>query len=103
MRALWQGLLHLLYPGACHVCDAPLPPDAGPFCPDCRKALTVDPHPQCPRCAGTVGPFAEVADGCTHCRGTSFPFAKVVRLGPYQGRLRDVILRMKHASGEGLA
>jgi ComF family protein len=103
MRALWQGLLHLLYPAACHVCNAPLPPDAGPFCPDCRKALTVDPHPQCPRCAGSVGPFAEVAGGCPHCRGTSFPFAKVVRLGPYEGRLREVVLRLKRASGEGLA
>jgi ComF family protein len=65
--------------------------------------LTVDPHPQCPRCAGNVGPYAELADGCHHCRGTSFPFDRVVRLGPYDGRLREVVLRMKHATGEGLA
>ncbi|HKI34523.1 MAG TPA: ComF family protein [Gemmataceae bacterium] len=103
MRSILQGLLHLLYPGACHVCDAPLPPGAGPFCDPCRQALTVDPHGQCPRCAGSVGPFAEVADGCPHCRGTSFPFDTVLRLGPYEGRLREVILRMKHAAGEALA
>jgi ComF family protein len=103
MRSILHGLLHLLYPGACHVCDAPLPPEAGPFCDACRKALTVDPHSQCPRCAGTVGPFAEVAGGCPHCRGMSFPFDQVVRLGPYEGRLRDVVLRMKHATGEVLA
>jgi ComF family protein len=103
MRAILQGLLHLLYPGACHVCDVPLPPGAGPFCPDCRTALTVDSHAQCPRCAGTIGPFAQVSEGCPHCRGTSFPFDKVIRLGPYEGRLREVILRMKHSSGEPLA
>ncbi len=100
---LARGLLHLLYPGACPVCDVPLPPGAPPFCEPCRRALTADPHPQCPRCAGTVGPFAHVADGCPHCRGTSFPFEKVLRLGPYEGRLREVILRLKHASGEGLS
>jgi ComF family protein len=103
MRAILQGLLHLLYPGACHVCDVPLPPDAGSFCAGCRRALTLDPDATCPRCAGTVGPFAHVADGCPLCRGKSFPFDKVLRLGQYEGRLRDVVLRMKHASGEALA
>jgi ComF family protein len=103
MRSILQGLLHLVYPGACFVCDAPLPPGSGPFCDACRTALSSDSHPQCPRCAGNVGPFAEVADGCPHCRGTSFPFDKVVRLGLYDGRLREVVLRMKYASGEGLA
>jgi ComF family protein len=103
MRAIFQGLLHLLYPGACHVCDVPLPPGADHFCDPCRKALTVDPLSHCPRCAGSVGPFAETADGCSHCRGVSFPFDKVLRLGPYDGRLRDVILRMKHGRGEPLA
>jgi ComF family protein len=68
-----------------------------------KTSLTVDPHQQCPRCAGNVGPFAQVADGCPHCRHMSFPFDAVVRLGPYGGRLREAILRMKHAAGEGLA
>jgi ComF family protein len=85
------------------VCYTPLPPGAGPFCADCRKALSADPRPQCPRCAASVGPFAAVADGCPLCRGTSFAFHKVTRLGPYEGRLREVVLRMKRASGEALA
>jgi ComF family protein len=103
IRGLCGGLLHLLYPGACHACATALPPGAGPFCAGCRKALTVDPYPQCPRCAASVGPFAHVADGCPRCRGTPFTFERAVRLGPYEGRLREVILRMKHASGEALA
>jgi ComF family protein len=103
MRSILQGLLHLVYPGACHVCDAPLPPDAGPFCDGCRKALTSDATPRCPRCAGVVGPFAEVSDGCTHCRATPFPFDTAVAFGPYTGPLREIVLRMKQATGEGLA
>jgi ComF family protein len=41
--------------------------------------------------------------GCNACRNQSFHFACAVRLGPYDGLLRELILRMKHASGEGLA
>ncbi len=103
MLTILQGLLHLVYPAACHVCDAPLPPEGDPFCDACRKELTSDARARCPRCAGVVGPFAEVGGGCPHCRGTSFPFDAVVCLGPYAGRLRDAVLRMKHAHGEGLA
>jgi ComF family protein len=98
-----QGLLHLFYPAACHVCEAPLPPDGGPFCPACREVLTTDRYPTCPRCAATVGPHAHVAGGCTRCRGVRFHFERVVRLGYYEGALRDVILRMKQARHEGLA
>jgi ComF family protein len=32
-----------------------------------------------------------------------FPFDQALRLGPYDGLLREVILRLKHAPGEGLA
>jgi ComF family protein len=100
---LSRGLLHLLYPGACVVCRAPLPPGGPPFCPACRTALTTDPFPACPRCAATVGPFVQAADGCTDCRDSRFRFDRALRLGVYEGALREVVLRMKHAAGEGLA
>src|SRR5205085_1670837 len=32
-----------------------------------------------------------------------FAFESVLRLGPYDGVLRDLVLRLKHHSGEGLA
>ncbi len=102
-RDLGRGVLHLLYPGACEACARSLPPDGGRLCPPCWNALLVDREPACPRCAATVGPFAQVAGGCTRCRGVSFPFERVLRLGPYEGPLRDAVLRLKHAAGEGLA
>src|SRR5436309_2740232 len=103
MRTLARGLLHLLYPGACLVCDAPLDPDADDFCPACRAALAADPHPTCRRCASTLGPNLPPADDCTRCRGESFHFERVLRLGPYEGLRRDAILRLKHARYDGLA
>jgi ComF family protein len=80
-----------------------LSPDQSGFCPACRTSLATDPHLTCPRCASTVGPFTHLDDGCHHCREYRFHFERVVRLGTYDGLLRDVILRMKHGSGEGLA
>src|SRR5215472_5986885 len=91
-RALGRGLVELIYPSACLICGAPLAPSRslGPFCDACRNSLVNDPHDACPRCACTVGPFANVAGGCVQCRGESFAFEAVLRLGPYDGLLRDV-------------
>ena len=100
---LVRGLLHLVYPGACYACNRPLSPEESDFCPACRTLLATDPNPVCPRCAASVGPFVPLDDGCKKCRNHAFHFAGVCRLGPYEGQLREIILRMKHAAGEGLA
>jgi ComF family protein len=106
-RFLSQGLFQLLYPAICAACGASLPPDQRFFCARCRDTLTVDAAPTCPRCAGTVGPFVDPAiateGGCVHCRGVKFHFNHVLRLGTYEGLRRELILRMKHASGQDLA
>ncbi len=102
-RTWAQGLLELLYPGVCWGCGQALRPDEVRFCGACRDALTGDRLPTCPRCAHTTGPFAHVADGCTACRDCAFAFDRVVRLGPYEGKLKEFVLRMKELAGEGLA
>jgi ComF family protein len=102
-RLLLQGAGQLLYPNACRLCGEPLAPDAGAFCAPCKDGLRSDPRPSCPRCADTVGPFVLLQDGCTHCQAAGFAFDLAFRLGPYEGLLRDAILRLKHHTGEGLA
>ncbi len=103
VQTLVSGLTQLLYPSNCWACGL-LTHDKSPlFCDACEKALTIDPHSTCPRCSSTVGPHAVLTDGCPACRGESFGFDEVVRLGPYKGALREVVLRMKHANGEDLA
>ena len=101
-RQFGRGLLHLLYPACCHFCGQSLTAD-GPFCDACQNALFTDPSPICPRCAATVGPFAVIDGRCTHCRDESFSFDAAMRLGSYEGFLREAVLRMKNHSGEGLA
>jgi ComF family protein len=100
---VWQGVRHLILPGVCLGCHRILPPDASDFCANCLQQFTDDPHSTCPRCSSTVGPHADVSDGCPRCRDEGFAFGRAVRLGPYEGLLRDFVLRMKHSGNEGLA
>jgi ComF family protein len=102
-REAVSGLVQLLYPGCCHLCGVLLAPGADSFCPACRTGLLTDPLPSCPHCAATVGPFAATSGGCPGCRGQAFAFDAAVRLGPYDGVLRDAVLRLKRHTGEGLA
>jgi predicted amidophosphoribosyltransferase len=85
------------------LCGQPLPAVLEHFCHDCRQSLFTDPLPSCPRCAGTIGPFAVVEGRCRACRDESFSFERALRLGHYEGLLREVVLRLKYQTGEGLA
>jgi ComF family protein len=110
MRLVLRGLLDLLFPPACLVCGQALGgglPGVNPYsnrlCPQCQAGLTFRPTPVCPHCAADVGPHTHLADGCPRCRDETFHFERVVRLGSYEGVLRDVVLRMKLRGQEGFA
>lgn len=98
-----RGIRHLIYPAVCVRCRELLSDAQGDFCRNCALQLTTDPHFTCPRCASTVGEYEDVSLGCQNCRDARFAFQSVFRLGPYDGALRDVVLSMKHRSGEVLA
>lgn len=102
-RELGRGLLALVYPGICAACSRSLTPEENAFCSTCRSHLVHDPFPCCPRCSSSVGPHSVVEQGCPRCRDVVFHFERVLRLGPYEGLLRELILRLKQPAGEGLA
>ncbi len=102
LQPLFQGFLRLLYPGTCWVCGSLVSERVPLLCDTCTDELTHDPHPTCPRCSSTVGPFVHLDKGCPACRGASLAFDRTLRLGPYDARLREVILRMKTRVGEDL-
>jgi ComF family protein len=103
LRELGRGLLQIFYPNVCWVCAQSMPQGEHAFCRTCHDAVFLDSSAACPFCAATVGPFANVDRGCLSCRNQDFAFDRAVRLGPYAGALRDVILRLKHGHAEGLA
>lgn len=95
-RALGLGL-DLVFPPNCLACqvaiDSPAPL---PLCTGCTELL-VDRRSYCPRC-GAAGPTGD----CPRCARTRFRFDGVIRLGPYQGPLRDAVLRGKRPQDRGL-
>jgi ComF family protein len=100
---LREGLIGLLYPNTCWTCACFLSDQTAHICPGCEELLTKDPHATCPRCASSIGPNLPVEDKCLHCRDQRFAFERAVRLGPYDGLLREVILRLKNSRDENLA
>jgi competence protein ComFC len=103
LHSLKQGFLQLLAPNTCWICERNLPEAPDSFCPTCHEELLRDPLPSCPRCGATVGPHVPLEEGCFHCKGESFAFRGVFRVGVYEGRLRETILRLKQSGAEDLA
>jgi ComF family protein len=97
------GARELIYPGCCLLCGQLIPAEQTHFCSICHQELFTDSNPACPYCAGNIGPFAVIDGRCHACRDESFAFERVIRLGRYDGLLREVILRLKNQRGEGSA
>lgn len=54
-----------------------------------------DPWLVCPRCGGDVGQFEADADGCPGCRERRLGWGETLRVGAYEGPLRDGVLELK--------
>jgi ComF family protein len=93
----------LVLPWECPVCGGEGEKTSAPFCADCRAELVGAAGSACPRCAMSVGPWAVKAEGCGECRGRRLGFDAAVALGPYQGPIRELCLRMKHSADGWIA
>jgi predicted amidophosphoribosyltransferase len=49
----------------------------------------------CQRCGRDVGVFEADRSGCSRCRGRRLPWTRVVRLGRYEGALREAVHELK--------
>lgn len=107
LRRYWAAgvgaLGDLVLPWECPVCGGDGAGDGAPFCPDCRAELLGAAGDACPRCATSVGPWASLRNGCAGCRGRALGFDAAFALGPYQGPIRDLCLRMKHDANAWIA
>ncbi len=103
--ALTRALDALVFPWSCPVCGAE--GSGSPFCPACRQGILEQSAraamSSCPRCALPVGPYADLRGGCAACRDRSLGFDSAIALGPYDGALRDLCLRLKHEQNAWLA
>lgn len=60
------------------------------------------PGSYCHRCASSVGSFETDARGCPACRDGDVPWQRALRLGPYEGLLRDALLEVKFTAWRSL-
>lgn len=104
MASIWtmltqaaDGLLTLLYPPRCAVCQAM--GDPSPLCAACRAAVVPVPEPFCLRCGHTVQPDRE----CDGCRLHPPAFDRARALGAYQGVLRHAVHGFKYRDHPALA
>ncbi len=73
------------------------------LCRECRDAAVGPASERCRRCAAPVGPFLGHRPDCLLCRRDRFHFESVIRLGVYDGRLREMCLAAKRPHCEELA
>ncbi|MEO5820353.1 MAG: ComF family protein [Vicinamibacteraceae bacterium] len=93
----------LLFAPPCATCDAPLDqPSASSVCQACWQAIGRWSPPWCVRCGQPHAAWRADADICPRCR--RIPAALPVRaVGPYEGRLRDVLHAFKYDGRRSLA
>ena len=108
VRSLARGAADFVYPPACRLCLAELPPhelggQESRFCDRCRNELVVTRGLACLRCGAAIGPFLDPNVPCGLCRDEQFAFERVIRLGVYDGALRTACLRSKDRGAEPLA
>lgn len=53
------------------------------------------PGDYCPRCGISAGPMPVDALGCSRCASRRLPYERIIRLGPFEGLLRDTVHEVK--------
>jgi ComF family protein len=102
---LGEAVQALVFPWSCAICG--MEGVTGPFCSQCRGELLENSvsasKSVCPRCALQVGPYADLRGGCGSCRDKSLGFDASFAMGPYEGTLRELCLRLKREQNACLA
>lgn len=106
-RDVLRGAVDFLYPPACRLCDCELPDRTNvagvEFCSKCQQELSADGQRACMRCGASIGPGLDPNLPCGMCHDERFAFDRVIRLGVYDGALRQACLAAKPTGAEPLA
>ena len=106
-RDLLQAVIELLYPSRlqCPLCGAHQPDES--LCPDCRQLLeNYAGERVCSRCGAFPGYPGQVGLGehfCPACRSETRSFELARAVAPYEGPVREAVLRLKYRGRQPLA
>ena len=91
-----HSTLELLFPHTCPVCSQPVPDSRDTLCPQCWLELQENLQtPACPTCGHSVGPYAVIENRCHRCQRTRPYVTRTVRVGEYDGPLRQLVLALE--------
>ena len=87
-----------VFPNTCSACHLWIRGRDRLLCEDCRAELDRgDEVPYCPHCARSASPLSIFDRGCTNClTERHWNVTAIARVGPYEGTLRSLVLRMKY-------
>ncbi len=99
-----ERMLELVFPPACASCGGALE-SSGPasLCDACIGQLGEFAAPFCFGCGASVPVALPEGNTCGHCGGERPRYHRAIALAPYDGLLRDLILRAKKPHGELVA
>ncbi len=96
LRRTVLGLIDVIWPRACLVCDAPLAATARvSLCAACEDKVTPVGAEACPRCGKPRGRVGRPRRKCRWCRGRRFAFRAAVVAVRYEGVARRAVHEIK--------
>jgi len=104
-REALSALASVVIAPECAACGRALErPDLGAVCPACWQAVRRFTPPVCPACGISVSPHATGPAGpCEACQSGARVVSAARAVGPYEGRLREIIHACKYERRPSLA
>ncbi len=101
IRSFLGEILDVLLPRVCPFCRRATPEGRNPFCAACTESFKPFCPPFCSVCGAPIpatacDPQWLVCTTCLHCPGPPWPASRVRCVGPYEGSLREAVLRLKY-------
>lgn len=94
------GLLHILYPKRCPVCDGvlytPFLSEEYPVCDDCRNRVEYVAEPVCKKCGKPL--TDQRGEYCVDCTRHAHSFTQGKALWVYKGCVKESVYRLKYSN-----
>ncbi len=107
LRALANRTLAAIFQPPCAACGSPVPrPLEGAVCDACWSSLLPFRPPLCARCAEPLSSWRAATLAimlCPRCRRRPRPIERAAAIGPFEGRLRDVVHALKYGGRRSVA
>jgi len=96
LNKLAHEVMELICPSSCAVCREEIADSRQVLCEPCWGQLRENLHDSyCRLCGHNIGPYGLIDGRCHRCQNRRPAVTRVVRVGDYDGPLRDLILAFK--------